>query len=187
MSASPPTPTELTAPADPAVFRRVLGQVPTSVCVVTATTPAGPVGVTVGSFTSVSLDPPLVVFYAGRDSASAAAIVGSGRFRVNLLAEDQQEVCAAFASRTADRFAAGDWELAPGAPPRLAGAAAWMECDVEDSFPAGDHVAVLGRVRHLAAAGTRRNPLVFHLGRLVRLDRACGRHVPTLAFDWWDS
>ncbi|MFC8866637.1 flavin reductase family protein [Streptomyces sp. NPDC057148] len=66
--------------ADAATFRSVLGQVPTAVSVVTATTPEGPVGVTVGSFTSVALDPPLVVFYAGLHSASAAALAAAGAF-----------------------------------------------------------------------------------------------------------
>ncbi|MFG3133244.1 flavin reductase family protein [Streptomyces tendae] len=187
VSAFAPAATDLpAATADPAVFRRVLGHVPTSVCVVTAATPQGPVGVTVGSFTSVSLEPPLVVFYCGRNSASAAAIVDSGHFCVNVLTEDQQQVCAAFAGRTADRFATGDWNLVAGAAPRLGGAAAWIECDVEDSFPAGDHVAIVGRVRRLAAAGGRHKPLIFHRGQLVRLDRACGVHAPTRAFDWWD-
>lgn len=187
MSASAPARTETLAPtADPAVLRRVLGHVPTSVCVVTTTAPEGPVGVTVGSFTSVSLDPPLVVFYCGRRSASARAIVDSGHFCVNVLADDQQQVCAAFAGRTADRFATGDWELTDHAAPRLDGATAWIECEVEDSFPAGDHIAVLGRVRRLAAADGRRDPLLFHRGRLVRLDRVRGVHVPTHSFGWWD-
>ncbi|WNO76910.1 flavin reductase family protein [Streptomyces sp. AM8-1-1] len=187
MSATALAATDLTAAtAEPAVFRRVLGHVPTSVCVVTATTPQGPVGVTVGSFTSVSLDPPLVVFYCGRQSASAQAIIRSGHFCVNVLAEDQQQVCAAFAGRSANRFNTGDWELTDQAAPRLGGAAAWIECDVEDSFPAGDHVAVVGQVQRLAAAGGPRKPLIFHRGQLVRLDRACGMHVPTHSFDWWD-
>ncbi|MFE9687900.1 flavin reductase family protein, partial [Streptomyces sp. NPDC006285] len=186
MSAPGPAPMDqpVTA-ADPAAFTRVLGRVPTSVCVMTATTPRGPVGVTVGSFTSVSLEPPLVVFYGGRDSASSQAIIESGHFCVNVLAEDQQQVCEAFASRTADRFATGEWELAAATAPRLAGATAWIECDVESSFPAGDHVAVIGRVQRLAAASERLKPLLFHRGRTVRLDRACGVHVPTHPFDWW--
>ncbi|MBO0513050.1 flavin reductase family protein [Streptomyces beijiangensis] len=171
---------------EPADIRHVLGHVPTSVCVVTATTPSGPVGVTVGSFTSVSLDPPLVVFYAGCDSASAQAIVGARSFCVNVLADDQQEVCAAFARRTPDRFATGDWEFEAHGPPRLSGAAAWIVCDVEGSHPAGDHMAVVGRVRDLAAARGPRNPLLFHRGQLARLDRARGVHAPTHSFDWWD-
>jgi flavin reductase (DIM6/NTAB) family NADH-FMN oxidoreductase RutF len=187
VSASALPATEPSAPAtDPALLRRVLGHVPTSVCVVTATTAQGPVGVTVGSFTSVSLEPPLVVFYFGRQSASAEGIIGSGRFCVNVLAEDQQQVCAAFASPTADRFAVGDWEPADHTGPRLGGAAAWIECDVEDDFPAGDHTAVVGRVRRLSAPSGRRDPLIFHRGRLARLDRARGIHVPTHSFAWWD-
>lgn len=187
MPTSALTPTDLTPAApDPAAFRHVLGHVPTSVCVVTAGTPAGPVGVTVGSFTSVSLDPPLVVFYAGRTSASAQAIIGAGRFGVNVLAEDQQEVCAAFARRTPDRFATGDWAFTGHAAPRLGGAAAWIACDVEESFPTGDHMAVVGRVRDLAAADGPRRPLLFHDGQLVRLDRARGTHAPRHSFGWWE-
>ncbi|MET7743358.1 flavin reductase family protein [Streptomyces sp. NPDC005385] len=172
--------------AAPAAFRHVLGHVPTSVSVVTGTTPLGPVGVTLGSFTSVSLDPPLVVFYCGRQSSSAEAIIGSGHFCVNVLAEDQQRVCAAFAGPASDRFATGDWDLTAHAAPRLGGAVAWIECDVEQSFPAGDHMAVVGRVRRLSAATGRRKPLIFHRDQLVRLDRTCGVHVPTHSFDWWD-
>ncbi|PWI12928.1 hypothetical protein DI272_01285 [Streptomyces sp. Act143] len=93
---------------------------------------------------------------------------------------------AAFAGRTPDRFATGDRELTDGAAPRLGGAAAWIECSLEDSFPAADHLAVVGRVRRLAAAEGHRKPLIFQRGQLVRLDRACGVHAPTRAFDWWD-
>ncbi len=186
MSAPAPATTDLPAAScGPAAFRRVLGHVPTSVCVVTAATPHGPVGVTVGSFTSVSLDPPLVVFYGGLRSASAGAIVAAGHFCVNVLAEDQQDVCSAFAGRAADRFATGDWDLTGHAAPRLGGAVAWIECDVDGSFPAGDHLAVTGRVRRLAAAAGRPRPLIFHRGRLVRLDRAADLHAPTRSFDWW--
>ncbi|MFE6721890.1 flavin reductase family protein [Streptomyces albidoflavus] len=188
----PATAAPATAPAPeaaptPQSFRTVLGQVPTSVCVVSATTPDGPAGVTVGSFTSVSLDPPLVVFYGGATSASTEAVVAAGRFRVNVLAEAQQEICAAFASRTGDRFATGDWEFPDGEPPRLAGAVAWIDCNVQASFPAGDHRAVVGHVRTLAASPDAPKPLVFHRGRLVRLDRACGVDVPTRSFSWWDA
>ncbi|MFD5722738.1 flavin reductase family protein [Streptomyces sp. NPDC127036] len=164
----------------------MLGHVPTSVCIVTASTASGPVGVTVGSFTSVSLDPPLVVFYAGRTSASAQAIVEAGSFSVNVLAEDQQEVCAAFARRTPNRFATGQWDLTGNAAPHLDGAVAWIHCAVEGSFPAGDHVAVVGHVRDLSAAVGPRRPLLFHGGELVRLDRARGVHTPRHSFDWWE-
>lgn len=173
-------------PVEAERFRHVLGHVPTAVSVVTATTPEGPVGVTVGSFTSVSLDPPLVVFYSGRHSASAAAIVTAGEFCVNVLAEDQAQVCAAFASRKADRFASVSWDEAADGPPHLDGALAWIECTVEQSFPAGDHIAVVGRVRRLAAEG-RGRPLVFFRGRLLRLDPGRTRDASVLPFDWWSG
>ncbi|MFB7031937.1 MULTISPECIES: flavin reductase family protein [unclassified Streptomyces] len=188
MPASTATPPQTSTDApDAATFRSVLGQVPTAVSVVTAVTPKGPVGVTVGSFTSVSLDPPLVVFYGGLHSASAAAVVAAGSFCVNVLSQDQQQVCGAFAGRTGDRFASCTWQPAGNGAPRLDGATAWIECDVEESFPAGDHLAVIGRVRHLSTAREQGLPLIFHRGRLTRLDPACGRHVPTQRFDWWDA
>lgn len=182
-AAAPPLPS---ASFDAAAFRSVLGQVPTPVCVVTAMTGRGPVGVTVGSFTSVSLDPPLVVFYCGLHSASGAAVVEAGTFCVNVLSEHQEHVCRTFASRAEDRFAGCRWEPGGNGAPRLDGAAAWIECRLEESFPAGDHLAVVGRVDGLAAAPGQRAPLVFHRGRLTRLDQTRGRHVPSQRFDWWD-
>lgn len=184
-SAAPPLPSPPLSAPDAATYRSVLGHVPTSVCVVTAVTPEGPVGVTVGSFTSVSLDPPLVVFYSGLHSATAAAVVAAGAFCVNVLAEDQEQVCATFASRGADRFAECGWQLAANGAPRLDGALAWIECRLEDAFPAGDHLAVLGRVERLDAAVVDSGPLVFQRGRLRKLDPVRGRHVPTQRFDWW--
>lgn len=172
---------------DAELFRKVLGRVPTAVSVVTAPGPDGPVGVTVGSFTSVSLDPPLVVFFCGLHSASAAAIAAAGRFCVNVLAEDQRRQCAAFAGRTGDRFASGGFETGANGAPRLRGALAWVECQVENTFEAGDHLAIMGRVERLAAAGADRLPLVFYRGRLVRLDSAGVRHAPTHPFGWWDT
>ncbi|MFC8452097.1 flavin reductase family protein [Kitasatospora sp. NPDC057223] len=183
-AAESPTRTHAVTAAD---YRKVLGRVPTAVSVVTAQTPDGPVGVTVGSFTSVSLEPPLVVFYCDLRSASAASVVAAGRFCVNVLADDQQRQCGAFASRTGDRFASCSWEPAANGAPRIHGSLAWIECDVENSFPAGDHIAILGRVRRLSAAAGDRKPLVFYRGRLVQLDSAGLRHAPTHTFSWWDA
>ncbi|WP_420309186.1 flavin reductase family protein [Streptomyces sp. YS-B37] len=174
-------------PVDPARFRHVLGHVPTAVSVVTALTPQGPVGVTVGSFTSVSLEPPLVVFYGGLRSASVSAVVSTGAFCVNVLAEDQESVCAAFAARREDRFESASWEPGAGGAPRLLGALAWIECAVESSFPAGDHTAVVGRVRSLSAAEGSALPLVFCRGRLGSLHSAAFRDVGTRHFDWWSD
>ncbi|MDX6743961.1 flavin reductase family protein [Actinocorallia sp. A-T 12471] len=181
-----PTATASLDAVDPADYRRVLGKVPTSVCVVSAMTPDGPVGVTVGSFTSVSLDPPLIVFYCGASSASAASIASAGRFCVNVLSEGQHDVCSAFAGRAADRFTACSWETGPNGAPRLDGVAAWIDCDVEAVHPAGDHVAILGRVRSLES-GPAARPLVFFQGRLVPLDRTRLRSATTEPFAWWNA
>ncbi|GAA3310834.1 flavin reductase family protein [Streptomyces cinereospinus] len=172
---------------DAALFRRVLGRVPTAVSVVTAEGADGPVGVTVGSFTSVSLDPPLVAFFCGLHSASAAAIAAAGRFCVNVLAEDQQRQCAAFASRTGDRFASGAFDAGENGAPQLRDAIAWIECEVDSTFEAGDHLAIMGRVQRMTAAGSDRRPLVFYQGRLVKLDSAAVRHAPSHPFAWWDA
>lgn len=173
-------------PSEPALYRKVLGHVPTPVCVVTASAPAGPVGVTVGSFTSVSLDPPLVVFYCGSGSVSAPAVIEAGSFCVNVLSEDQDDLGLAFAGRSEDRFSSCSWRPGVRAAPQIEGASAWIDCVVEGSFPAADHVAILGRVTSLAADGHRR-PLIFYRGGMTRLDRASARHVHSDSFAWWSG
>ena len=135
---------------DPDWYRRVLGQYPTGVCVVTAIGDDGsPVGLTVGSFTSVSLDPPLVAFLPTRTSGSWARIAEAGRFCVNILAADQEHVCRSFAARSADKFAGVAWHAAPSGAPILDSALAWIDADLETVHEAGDHLIVLGRVTRL--------------------------------------
>jgi flavin reductase (DIM6/NTAB) family NADH-FMN oxidoreductase RutF len=97
---------EKPVPFDSAQFRQVLGHFPTGVTVVTAASPSGPVGLAVGSFASVSLDPPLVAFFPDRSSSSWPQIEATGSFCVNILSEDQEVVCRRFASKGDDKFAA---------------------------------------------------------------------------------
>jgi 3-hydroxy-9,10-secoandrosta-1,3,5(10)-triene-9,17-dione monooxygenase reductase component len=150
--------------ADPLLFRGVLGQFPTGVTVVTANTPDGPVGLSVGSFTSVSLDPPLVGFLPAQTSASWPLIAESGTFCVNVLREDQEDIATAFSTPGADRFGERSWTAAPhSGAPILDGVLAWIDCDVAGVSDAGDHHFVLGRVRALGAA-TDGSPLVFFRG-----------------------
>ena len=105
-------------PTDPRWFRQVLGQYPTGVCVVTATEPdGGRAGFVVGSFTSVSLDPPLVAFFPDRGSTSWPRIHSVGRFCVNILSAEQEDVCRNFATRKQDKF---DGHRLPGRRVRLA-------------------------------------------------------------------
>jgi 3-hydroxy-9,10-secoandrosta-1,3,5(10)-triene-9,17-dione monooxygenase reductase component len=149
-------------------FRRVLGRFPTGVVLVTAATPEGPTGMAVNSFTSVSLDPPLVSFCAARLSSTWPRIRAAGAFAVNVLGEHHSEVSRRFARKDADRFAG--LRHRPGATggPVIDGVAAHLDCQLHAVHDAGDHVIVLGRVVYLDAdEGVR--PLVFHGGDYCRL------------------
>jgi 3-hydroxy-9,10-secoandrosta-1,3,5(10)-triene-9,17-dione monooxygenase reductase component len=155
-------------PIDSARYRQVLGHFPTGVTVITATGPDGPVGLSVGSFCSVSLDPPLVAFFAGRSSSSFPGIRTAGHFCVNVLADDQEEEARIFASRSADKFAGIGWRpsVATGAPV-LHDVLAWIDCRIDRVDEAGDHLIVLGRVLDLEI-GHEGGPLVFFRGGFGR-------------------
>jgi flavin reductase (DIM6/NTAB) family NADH-FMN oxidoreductase RutF/DNA-binding IclR family transcriptional regulator len=146
-------------------FRRALGQYPTGVAVITARQDDGtPVGMVVGTFTSVSLDPPLVGFLPDRTSTTWPLIRAAGRFCVNVLGAGQEHVCRAFVTKADDRFdvhGAGD---TAGGSPRLAGTVLWIDCDVDAVLPAGDHDMVLGRVRDLGVPEEAGLPLLFVRG-----------------------
>lgn len=145
-------------------FRQVLGSYPTGVTVVTAIDEDGnPAGMAVGSFTSASLDPPLVAFLSDRASTSFPRIRTASSFCVNVLAADQEDLCRTFATRGGDKFAGVAWSPAKSGAPRLDGVAAWIDCDFESVSDAGDHYLVLGRVRALDAH-SERLPLVFFQG-----------------------
>jgi flavin reductase (DIM6/NTAB) family NADH-FMN oxidoreductase RutF/DNA-binding IclR family transcriptional regulator len=131
-------------------YRRVLGQYPTGVSVITAVDGDGdPVGMTVGTFTSVSLDPPLVAFLPMKHSRAFAKIVEAGRFAVNVLAGDQVELCRRFASRGEDKFDSVRWRPSPLGSPVLVDAPAWIDCRLESVFELGDHAMVVGAVSEL--------------------------------------
>ena len=145
-------------------FRRVLGHVPTVVTVVTGLDQDSlPIGVVIGAFTSVSLDPPLVGFFPARTSSTAPALLASGRFCVNVLAADQEAACRSFARSGGDKFDGVQWAPGPSGLPRLAGAVAWIECDVVETRAAGDHTFVLGAVTDLRADEDHL-PMVFYQG-----------------------
>jgi flavin reductase (DIM6/NTAB) family NADH-FMN oxidoreductase RutF len=136
--------------SEPTWFRRVLGQYPTGVSVVTGVDANGePAGLAVGSFTSVSLDPPLVAFLPAKESSSWPKIAGVGKFCVNILASDQEAICRVFASKATDKFAGLRWRPAATGSPILEGTVAWIDCHLEAVHDAGDHLIVVGRVRDL--------------------------------------
>jgi 3-hydroxy-9,10-secoandrosta-1,3,5(10)-triene-9,17-dione monooxygenase reductase component len=148
---------------DSARFRQVLGHFPTGVTVVTAAGAEGPAGLTIGSFTSVSLDPPLVGFLPGKGSSSWPAIEQAGAFCVNVLTVEQGEICWRFA-RDEAKFEGIGWEPSPSGAPILDGVLAWIDCTVEEVVDAGDHWFVLGRVQAMDARDA--NPMLFFRGKL---------------------
>lgn len=154
---------------DPAEFRRVMSSYPTGVAVVAAVDVSGtPVGMAVGTFLSVSLDPPLVGFLPARTSTTFPRIRDAGSFCVNVLAEGQEELCRRFSARGGDKFAGLDWEAAPSGAPRLPGSAAWIDCTLHGVSDAGDHDFVTGAVRSMGS-GDGSGPLLFHRGTLGRM------------------
>jgi 3-hydroxy-9,10-secoandrosta-1,3,5(10)-triene-9,17-dione monooxygenase reductase component len=155
--------------ADRGRFRKVLGHFPTGVVIVTAIGPDGlPAGMAVGSFTSVSLDPPLVAFLPSKTSSSFPRIRSSGSFCVNILSADQEDFSRVFAVSGADKFAGVSWRPAGSGSPILDGVVAWIDCDIEQITDAGDHHIVLGRVRELDAFADRA-PLLFFQSCYSRL------------------
>lgn len=152
---------------DSAKFRSVLGHVPTSVVVVTGCDAKGePFGITIGSFTSVSLDPPLVGFFPGVQSRSWASIRESGKFCVNVLGGGQDELCWRFAKEGDDKFSGLNWEPSPTGSPVLPDVIASIDCDIESETVVGDHFFVVGRVQSLAHADNATNAMVFFRGKV---------------------
>lgn len=150
--------------ADPGRLRWVLSEVPTSLAVVCAMDGPRPVGATIGSFVSVSLDPPLVAWFAMRPSSTLGVVRRSGSFSVNLLADDQADLCAVFASRAADRFRGVAWRSGPVGDPHLDGALVVLDCDVDTLQVIGDHEMVVGRVTRGTGRRPDAGPLVFSGG-----------------------
>ncbi|MFW6774836.1 flavin reductase family protein [Nocardioides sp. CPCC 205120] len=150
-------------------FRDVLGTFATGVVVVTALDEGEPVGMTVQSFASLSLRPPLVLFCPARTSRTWPRVRRAGSFCANVLAEDQADVAAAMASGAGDRFAGLAWEPGHGGAPRLAGALAHVEATVQAVHAGGDHDVVVGRVRRVARGAAGTGPLLYHEGRYARV------------------
>ncbi|MBF6621158.1 MAG: flavin reductase family protein [Patulibacter sp.] len=151
---------------DPRRFRDVLGHYPTGVVVVTAIRADGtPGGLAVGTFTSVSLDPPLVAFLPAKSSTSWPAMRDAGSFCVNVLGADHQHVCQKFSSSGGDKFEGVGWQPGVSGSPVLDESLAWVDCELEAIHDAGDHEIVIGRVRDLEVRELGAGPLVFFRGQ----------------------
>ena len=149
---------------DAAEFRKVLGQFATGVTIITAIDDEEPAGVAANSFTSVSMDPPLVLFCVAHTSSTWPRIERARRFAVNVLGEHQEEVCRLFATKGANRFAQIDWHLGVGGSPVLDDCIAYLDCEFWAEYDGGDHIIVVGRVLDLGVNHDA-GPLVFYQGQ----------------------
>ena len=144
-------------------LRRALGRFATGVTVVSCVDAGGRfVGLTVNSFNSLSLEPPLVLWSLREGSEIGPAFLGASRFAVNVLAEAQVDLSRRFATPGDDRFDDGAWAIGEHGAPVLAGCAAVFECETVSHQPAGDHFLFIGRV--LACSESTLPPLVFQSG-----------------------
>ncbi|MFF2084227.1 flavin reductase family protein [Nocardia sp. NPDC058176] len=147
----------------PAELRRVLGHFATGVAVIAAHDGTRPLGFTCQSVVSVSLDPPYVSFCPAKTSTSWPLLRQAGALCINILAEQQREMCRGFAVSGGDKFAGVEWDRAGNGAPALRGALAQIEATVELEHEAGDHTVVLARIGALRAAESGR-PLLFYRG-----------------------
>lgn len=145
-------------------LRNALGCFTTGVCVVTAATEAGPIGLTINSFASVSLDPPLVLWSLDRASDRAEAFHVADRFAINVLTEDMRDLSARLAQKGAYAVPDDALDPGPGDVPVLHGALAQFVCTIEARHEGGDHVIFVGRVVQFAHAEAGR-PLVYYRGQ----------------------
>ncbi len=155
-------------------FRDVLGRFASGVTVVTAISGGEPVGLTCQSFSSVSLNPPLVVFIPSKTSRAWPMIQRSGRFCVNFLADGQAELSNRMASRGVDKFAGVSWTPSEQTgSPILGGTLGYVDCQIQSAHEAGDHYVVIGRVLDLGVpapeAGADK-PLLFFEGKYATTD-----------------
>lgn len=166
--------TEVTG-VPPERFRRAMGAHAAGVVVVTVRGPQGPAGMTVTSFTSVSVRPPLASFYIADSSGTWPAVRDSDAFAVNILAADQHELATRFAARGGDRFAPPTrWSAGPLGMPLLEGTLGHVACLRHDVHAVGDHWLVVGRVVDEVIRGGR-SPLLYHRGRYGHFDAIDGR------------
>ncbi|NLU82514.1 flavin reductase family protein [Rhodococcus sp. HNM0569] len=155
---------------DAATLRNTAGAFPSGVTIITASAGSTPVGLTISSFASVSLDPPLLLVCVARTAGSLPAFRAGGPMAVNILANDQAWLAKRFASRHDDRFASVDYTLGPHGVPLLDGVSAWMDCHIARIYDGGDHVILLTRVHSVHRSDSM--PLLYHSGAMYDWEQA---------------
>jgi flavin reductase (DIM6/NTAB) family NADH-FMN oxidoreductase RutF len=159
--------TEHATSIDPRALRRAFGAFATGVTITTSRDAAGqPVGFTANSFSSVSLDPPLLMVCLAETASSFPTFRDAGFFAVNVLAETQREASTRFATKGVDKFAGVAWRAGSTGAPLIDGSVAWFDCTTDRIVPAGDHAILLGRVRDFGCSDAA--PLGYCRGAYVR-------------------
>lgn len=174
---------------NPSTYRQVMSRWPTGVSVITGrTSDRSPRGLVIGSFTSVSLEPPLVAFFVKRESASWQDLRAQSRFGVNVLSTEQAHLVGQFSQGDVRQRFEG-LALLPlteiEQPPRLAGCAAWIDAEITQELELGDHLMVVGQVRDMAGGDASQAPMVFAHGRLQRPQQL--NHLAADHFHDWES
>ena len=171
-----PIPDDPEAAARARRFRDVLGLFCSGVTVITSVSDGNPVGMTCQSFSSVSLDPPLVMFSPAKTSRAWPLMQRAGFFCVNILAADQSELSNGMATKGDEKFAGVSWTTAATGAPLIEGVLGYVDCTVHQVIEAGDHYIVIGRVKELGfgdrsgqgPAEERVDPLLFFQGKYTK-------------------
>jgi flavin reductase (DIM6/NTAB) family NADH-FMN oxidoreductase RutF len=153
---------------DQARFREVLGHFATGITIVTATDAGEPVGFSCQSFAALSLDPPMVILAPAKSSTSWPRIARAGSFCVNILEENQEAVCRAFAVSGGDKFDGVEWSPGITGSPLIAGSLATVECTLGAIYEGGDHELVTGHVVDMEIG--KGSPLIFYRSGFGRFE-----------------
>ncbi|MGA5691485.1 flavin reductase family protein [Cytobacillus pseudoceanisediminis] len=152
-------------------FKAIMGNYPTGVTIVTTIDAENnlPVGLTVNSFTSVSISPILVLFCVDKGSSSLSSFKNSKKFAVNVLASDQEKECLEFASKNTDKFKKVNYKVSERGLPILESSLGVMECKLVNELEAGDHFVFIGEVEHINKEA--KDPMVYCKGKVGSLSK----------------
>jgi flavin reductase (DIM6/NTAB) family NADH-FMN oxidoreductase RutF len=142
-------------------FKEVMGNYPTGVTVVTTVDESGtPLGLTVNSFASVSLDPMLILWSIDKRVSTYNIFIQTDKFAVHVLAGNQGDICSLFATKGTDRFGSCEWKLSEHNLPVIAGTAGVLQCKTFKTVEAGDHMILIGEVIDIQS--DNKAPLLYH-------------------------
>lgn len=145
-----------------ALFKEVMGNYPTGVSVVTTMGEEGkPVGLTINSFASVSLDPVLVLWSIDHGASSLQDFKKASRYAIHILAAEQTDICKTFASKDTDRFGMCEWNVSKNNVPIIADSFAVLECKIFKQVEAGDHTILIGEVENINVSSDK-EPMLYH-------------------------